>query len=235
MTEKAVRRELDKLKSKKQASGAQKFFKTGPGEYSEGDIFLGISVPQQREVAKKFQDLSLTEVEKLLESPIHEHRFTALEILVFQFEQGSVKEQKRIVEFYLQHLRRVNNWDLVDTSAPYILGEWLVEHERSILGKLSRSKNLWERRVAIVATLTLIKRGDPVETLKLAETYLNDPEDLIHKATGWMLREVGKMDKRTLAGFLDRQAHQMPRTALRYALEHFPENERKKYLTKKVR
>ena len=186
-------------------------------------------------MAKKFQDLSLREVKELLESPIHEHRFVALEILVFQFEKAGEKEQETIVKFYLKYKKHINNWDLVDTSAPYILGRWLKHNDRTVLYRLAKSKSLWDRRIAIVSTYTLIKSGEFEDTLKLSQELLADKEDLIHKAVGWMLREVGKQSEKTLARFLDQHATKMPRTTLRYAIERLEEKKRRFYLTKKAK
>ncbi len=265
LTAVAVRAALAALGSPKKARSLAWFFKTGPGEYGEGDEFLGVTVPEQRKVARQFRDLPLTEIAKLLASKIHEHRLTALLVLVDQFERA-MKDQllgrtlrvepRTIVEFYLEHLERVNNWDLVDSSAPQILGAWLVRREhlgsvgprgrllrgegvasnRAILYKLARSKSLWDRRIAIISTAAFIKHHDFDDMLKIAEMLVHDPHDLIHKAVGWMLREVGKRDQRVEEQFLDRYAATMPRTMLRYAIEKFPHDSRTYYmsLSKKV-
>ncbi len=210
------------------AAGAQRYFKTGPGEYGEGDIFIGLTVPQSRSIAKKYLALPLSEVQKLLASPIHEHRFIALEILIFKYERTD--EQEKIVNFYLKNKKHINNWDLVDTSASYILGNWLIDKDTTILYTLAHAKNLWERRIAIVATAAFIRNGQFADTLALAEILVRDTEDLMHKAVGWMLREVGKKSEKTLTAFLDTHVSHMPRTMLRYAIERFPEKKRKKYL-----
>jgi 3-methyladenine DNA glycosylase AlkD len=230
--EKELRSLADPVKSKLLAG----FFKTGKGEYGEGDVFLGITVPVQRAVAKKFCTLQLSGVSGLLKSPIHECRLTALEILVMQYEKAKRDEntllQKKVVTFYLKHTKYINNWDLVDLSASYILGDWLYSVDRAILYDLVKSKNVWERRIAIVSTSVFIRNNDFADILKLTIISLKDKHDLIHKAVGWMLREVGKRDLKVLVEFLDARAHEMPRTMLRYAIEKFPESQRKAYLMK---
>ncbi len=227
-------KELDSLKNPQKAKILAWFFKTGKGQYGEGDIFLGLTVPLQRSVARKYyKDLPLPEIKKFLQSKIHEHRFTALEILVMKFEAAAEPEKKQIFNFYLLNSTRVNNWDLVDTSAPYIVGEYLTDRPRQILHKLTRSENLWQRRIAIVATYAFIRRDDFYETLQIAKILLPDSHDLIHKAVGWMLREVGKRDSQVLRDFLRQNYAQIPRVTLRYAIEKFSVAERKKYLAGK--
>ena len=211
------------------------FFKTGPGEYSEGDKFLGIRIPNLRALVKKSDDLSLSESLTLLRSEWHEERFMALLLMERRFERASNNDSKdavreEIVTAYLANTRWVNNWDLVDASAPSILGEWLLTRERSVLEKLVLSENLWERRIAIVSTLTLIRAGEFRDALLLTERLLGDRKDLMHKACGWMLREVGKKDREVLILFLGKHARGMPRTMLRYAIERFPEGERRHWL-----
>lgn len=218
--------------NKKKALGASRYFKTKKGEYGEGDIFLGITVPEQRKIAHQYAYLSLSEVCKLLKSNIHEHRFTALEIMVYQFEHGDEKQKEKIFMTYIKCTRWVNNWDLVDTSASYIVGRYLFGTSREILYKLTQSKSLWERRIAIVATHYFILKGDYADTLKISCALFSDTHDLIHKAVGWMLREVGKKDKKTLVSFLNQYKKQIPRTSLRYAIERFTPIERKKFLMK---
>lgn len=232
---KDIIKELSKLKNSKKAKILSRFFKTGKGEYGEGDIFLGITVPEQRKVAKKFLEISLYEISKLLKSKIHEHRFTALEILVLKYgKEKDQKEKEKIVSFYLKNLKSVNNWDLVDTSAPYILGDFLKDKkDRSVLYKLIKSKNIWERRVSIVSCATFIKQNDFKDILNLSEIVLNDKEDLIAKAYGWMLREVYKKDKKTLISFLNKNANKMKRVALRYSIEKMDKEERVKYMKNK--
>lgn len=209
------------------------FFKTGKGQYGEGDQFIGVTVPEQRKVARQFKDLPLAEIEKLVASPIHEHRLTALIILVGQYQtRKKMDDERLIVDFYLTHLDGVNNWDLVDTSASYILGDWILDHpkDRKILDVLAASGDLWKERVAMIATAPLIKAGDYQTTLQLAKQFLTHTHDLMHKATGWMLREVGKQDQPILEAFLDAHAVVMPRTMLRYAIEKFPKKSRIHYL-----
>ncbi len=207
------------------------FFKTGKGQYGYGDIFVGITVPEQRKIAKKFyKTIFLTEVSKLLQSKIHEDRFIALEILVMKFENGNPSEQKQVVDLYLKSTKYVNNWDLVDTSANYILGAYLYERPRKILYKLAKSESLWEKRISIISTSYFIGKNDFKDCLEISKLLLKDDHDLIHKAVGWMLREVGKRDLKTEQKFLDEYATKMSRTTLRYAIERFPEPVRQKYL-----
>ena len=237
MTAREAQRTLKKLAiSKKRAKFLAGFFKTGKGQYAEGDIFFGVTVPQTRRVASQFNDLSLSEIRKLLNSKVHEVRLMALLILVHQFQQGSAVARARIAKFYLKNTTHVNNWDLVDLSADKILGEWLHSHilknvRMKVLVQLARSKNLWERRIAMISTYAFIKCGECVEALKIAKILLNDQQDLIHKAVGWMLREVGKRCSRAQEEkFLKKHCRSMPRTMLRYALEHFPLEFKEKYL-----
>lgn len=206
------------------------FFKTYKGGYGEGDIFIGIIVPDNRKIAKKYSILPLHSIQILLCDPIHEFRLSALLALVEKFKKASAEEKAEIVSFYLSNACYINNWDLVDLSAPQIIGTSMLQGGRELLFKLSKSTNIWEQRIAIVSTYTLIKAGDFGTTIQLAQTYLNHPHDLIHKASGWMLREVGKRNEETLISFLDEFATQMPRTALRYAIEKLPDDKRQYYL-----
>lgn len=232
MQSKDIENALARVADPKRAKLSQRYFKTGPGEYAEGDIFLGVPVPAQRAVAKQFYALSFDELDKLLVSPIHEHRFTALVILVRQFARANEQMQKRIFEFYLAHSKYINNWDLVDVSAPKIVGEylWRTGEQKTLLAELGASRELWRRRIAVLATSAFIMREDFVPTLTVAKQLLSDEHDLIHKAVGWMLREVGKRDRQTLLDFLDRYYKQMPRTALRYAIERLDRGQRTTYL-----
>lgn len=232
VTAAAVRRALRQFASPSRALASARFFKCGPGEYGEGDRFIGVIVPQQRLVAKQFRALPLAEVDALLTSTIHEERLTAHFILTEQFARASDRAtQSRIVRLYLKRLPYVNNWDLVDTSADPILGGWLLEKPRALLDRLARSKHLWSRRVAIIATFRFIKHGESRDTLRIARRLLDDDHDLIHKAVGWMLREVGKrVSVADLRRFLLRHAHEMPRTMLRYAIEHLSAAERARWL-----
>lgn len=224
-------REFNEKADLKKAKVSQGFFKTGPKEYGAGDIFRGISVPEQRKLAKKYMHLSLADVKKLLQSKIHDYRFTALEILVFKYENAKTdKDRETIANFYLKNLKYVNNWDLVDTSAEYILGEYYLETKAKKLYELARSKNIWERRVAIVATHAFIRNNSYEHTLTIAKILLNDTHDLIHKATGWMLREVGKKSLKHELEFLDQHYAKMPRTMLRYAIERLSPVQKKKYM-----
>lgn len=224
---------LKKLGTKERAASSAWFFKTAKGEYGHGDVFVGVAVPEQRKLAKKYVALPQREIAKLLKSRIHECRLTALIILVEQYKKGTEAKREEIVKFYLAHMKYVNNWDLVDSSASNILGMHLLARDRGVLYRLVRSKNIWERRIAIIATLAFIKVGDVHDTLLLSELLLADTQDLMHKAVGWMLREVGKQSRPALVGFLKVHAARMPRTLLRYAIEHFSEAERKRFLRAK--
>jgi 3-methyladenine DNA glycosylase AlkD len=249
-----LQKTLKQSANRQKAKFLQRYFKTGKGEYGEGDIFLGITVPELRKIAARFTDLPFSDLAKLLKSKVHEHRFIALEILVMKFEKSRAKssardlsKQKAIIDFYLNHTAGINNWDLVDTSSWPILGAWLFDQKRdnshagnkslrnaknrAILYKLVRSKNIWERRMAIVSTYFFITKNEFGDTLKIATILLNDAHDLIHKAVGWMLREVSKRDKAILKKFLKTHAAAMPRTMLRYAIEKFPPAARKRYLS----
>lgn len=225
----SLRRDLRKLSNKKKALILQKFFKTGKGQYGEGDLFIGLTVPQSRKIAVKYKDLSYNDIEDLLKSPYHEERLIALLVLVNKFQTQEM-EQRRVYDFYLRHAKLVNNWDLVDLSSDKIVGSFLIDKPRDILYKLANSKNIWERRIAMIACYSFIKDKQYEEGLKIAEILLNDEHDLIQKAVGWMLREIGKRDEKSLVSFLKIHSKQMPRTSLRYAIERFPESTRKKYL-----
>jgi 3-methyladenine DNA glycosylase AlkD len=231
-----VRDVLKEYANPEKAEILQRFFKTGPGQYGEGDIFLGVVVPQQRAIVKKFwKDASLKDIGELLSSKIHEERDVGVLMLVEKFKRGEGEEgKKEIFDFYLRNTAGINNWDLVDLSAPHVVGGYLIDKkiERKVLYKLVKSKNLWERRIAILATFAFIRAGDFGDTLKIAELLLRDSHDLIHKAVGWMLREIGKRNQKVLEKFLQEGGRYMvmPRTMLRYAIERFEEGKRKSYL-----
>ena len=225
-----VKAELEELSDPEHAVKLQGFFKTGEGEYGEGDFFLGVRVPDQRRIAKKYWNIPLTDVLELLRSGIHEHRLTALFILTEQFNKGDEEDRRRIVDLYLSNIAYVNNWDLVDSSAHKILGVWLVDKPRRVLYELAGSESLWERRISIISTFSFIQRGDLVDALALAEALVDDGHDLIHKASGWVLREVGKKDQSALEEFLLEHNKKMPRTMLRYAIERLPEDRRRFYM-----
>jgi len=222
---------MRRLADPRRAASSQRFFRTGPGEYGAGDRFLGLDVPQIRELAREFAALPLPEIEVLLASPWHEARLLAVVLLANQYTRGDATTRLRIYRTYLRRADRVNNWDLVDSSAPAIVGAHLLARSRAPLYKLARSKILWERRIAIVATQHLIRHGEYDDTLRLAVLLVDDEQDLIHKAVGWMLREVGKRDERTLLDFLDRHAGALPRTALRYSIERLTPGRRKRYMS----
>jgi 3-methyladenine DNA glycosylase AlkD len=212
----------------------QRFFKTGPGQYGEGDIFHGIMVPVQRSLAKKYKDLSLLEIKKLLDSNVHEERLIGLLILVEQTKKCDDKKKERIFNFYHRNRKRINNWDLVDLTADRISGAYLFDKDKSLLYKLTESTNIWERRIAIMSTFHFIKNYSFADALCISEKLLYDKHDLIHKAVGWMLREIGKRDLKTEEEFLFKYYKIMPRTMLRYAIEKFPEYKRQAFLKGKI-
>jgi 3-methyladenine DNA glycosylase AlkD len=232
----SLKNELEGLKNPEQAKNLQRFFKTGKGEYGEGDIFLGIKVPVQRSVAKKYADLSIKDLQNLLDSKIHEYRLIALIILTNKYKKAKKDKlkQRQIFEFYLKNTNNINNWDLVDLSAPNIVGDFSETDGTEILKFLAKSKNIWERRIAIISTAPFIKKRIFGETLSIADMLIKDEHDLIHKAVGWMLREVGKRNQEVLEIFLKERYKEMPRTMLRYAIEKFPEEKRKSYLLGKI-
>jgi len=232
---------LNKKASKNKAKLLMRFFKTGEGQYGEGDVFLGVTMPEERKVAKEFTDLPIGEVKKLLKSKYHECRMVALLILIQKYKSYSVAkpasakgygEVKHIFDVYVLNTKYINNWDLVDLSAPNIVGSYLSDKPRDILYKFAKSKSLWERRISVISTSYFIRQNDFKDTLKIAEILLPDKHDLIHKAVGWMLREVGKKNERVLCKFLDKNLTKMSRTALRYSIERFPEESRQYYLKK---
>jgi len=229
-----IRRSLRKYASKQKAKDLQWFFKTGPGEYGEGDVFIGVKVPDIRLVAKKYRDATLEEITVLLHSPVHEERFLALVFLVKRYSDGNEAGKKQIYDYYLDNTSFINNWDLVDTSAHYIMGAHLMDRDRSVLYSLAKSESLWERRISIMTTFHFIREGDFLTSIDLAEMLLSDEEDLIHKAVGWMLREVGNRNRSAEEKFLKKYYRNMPRVMLRYAIEKFPEPLRKSYLKGEV-
>ena len=232
MSYQKAQRHLQAHASTEKARILRTFFKTGPGEYGAGDIFIGVKIPEIRTVAKTFRDLDQKAVLKLLQAPVHEERLLALLILMYQYKAGTPGTKRTIVELYLKHTCSINNWDLVDLSAPKILGDWLLDKDRNLLYQLARSSNMWKRRIAIVSTHAFIREKQYADTFNIADILLQDKEDLIHKATGWMLREAGKRDILALKDFLKPRLTLMPRTMLRYAIERFHEKERQKYLKK---
>jgi len=233
LTHKSVQTALKSNIKPGKAEIFSRFFKTGPGQYGAGDKFLGVMVPEQRQIAKQFIDLPLVEIEKLLNSTWHEERLTAVLILVYQYQQADEKKQKRIFNFYLAHTSRINNWDLVDVSADKIIGAYLFTHpDQELLDKLVISSNLWERRIAVLASFYFIKNQQFDLTLQLAKKLLTDQHDLMHKAVGWMLREIGKRDEAVLIKFLEANLKKMPRTMLRYSLERLGEADRRRFMAK---
>lgn len=220
-------------KNPERAKTSAWFFKSGPGEYAEGDVFWGIPVPVQRSIAKQYSDLPRSGIEQMLSSPVHEVRLTAVFILVNQYKVGDQIVKERCADFYLKHRKYINNWDLVDSSAPHILGDFYKDKTKEVLYTLAHSSVVWERRIAMISTFSYIKQGVIEDAVNIAALLLNDTHDLIHKAVGWMLREIGKHRQSVLLAFLDEHAAAMPRTMLRYAIEHLPENLRQQYLLKK--
>lgn len=227
-----VRHELAGLAEPRRAAGVSRFLRMVPGGYGEGDRAIGVSVPEQRRVASRYwRDIPLAETETLLTSGVHEERLTALFILVRKFTKGRAEERGRIFDIILANTGRINNWDLVDSSAPYIVGPWLIDKDRSVLDRLAGSDLVWDRRIAIMATFAFIKAGDFHWTFRLGERLLHDPHDLVHKAVGWMLREVGNRDRMAEEEFLARHYRVMPRVMLRYAIEKFEPQRRREYLS----
>lgn len=231
-----LKEELRKLANPERAKNSARYFKTGKGEYGEGDKFLGITVPEIRKLVKNYRELDFSDIDKLLHSQFHEERLLALLILVSQFEKGDQKTQEKIFAYYLANTKYINNWDLVDLTAPNIIGEYLRQQKDSgqtrmtdLLYKLAKSKNLWERRISIIAAFAFIRNNSFDEALKISEILLHDKHDLIHKAVGWMLREIGKRNQEVEKNFLDQYAKKMPRTMLRYSLEKFSAAEKKDY------
>ncbi len=229
---KEITTELKLISSPERARVSQRYFKTGPGEYGEGDVFIGATMPQQRLIAKKHTDLTLDEIQLLLDSKVHEERMIGLLILTYQYPKADTVSRRNIYDFYLSNTTRINNWDLVDVTAPKIVGAYLADKDRSTLLSLAKSKLLWDRRIAILSTAAFIDRGESEWTFRLSEILLEDEQDLIHKAVGWMLREVGKKcGEEVEMGFLNKHYKRMPRTMLRYSIERFNEEERRKYLS----
>ena len=227
---KNIREEFKKLSNQEHAARLQKYFKTGKGEYGEGDKFLGLRVPAIRKIAKKYSTISISEASEFLQSPFHEERLFALFILIDLFRRADEEDKKKIYDLYLKSTNYINNWDLVDASAARIVGAYLCTRDKKPIYDLAKSKNLWERRIAMMATSYFIVHNDFADTLKIAEILLNDKEDLIHKAVGWMLREIGKRDFELEENFLRKHCKEIPRIMLRYAIEKFPEEKRKSYL-----
>jgi 3-methyladenine DNA glycosylase AlkD len=229
-----LRKRIKKESNKQQAESLQWFFKTGAGEYGQGDVFAGIKMPVQRIIAKEFKNLNYNDIKELLASKIHENRMIGLLILLGKFKKGDEDEKEKIFKFYIRNRKGINNWDLVDITAPKIVGEHLLERDKKVLYKFAKSKILWERRIAILSTFTFIRAGKFETTYELSDILLDDDHDLIHKAVGWMLRETGKKDLHAEEKFLQSRYKKMPRTMLRYAIEKFPKVKRKKYLLSKI-
>ena len=227
-----IQSELLSLSDPVRAKHSQRFFKTGPGEYGEGDVFLGMTMPELRVIAKKyFSKVDYSAVQELVESKYHEFRMCALVMLVYKYEKFPT-ERKEIYEFFMKNTKYINNWDLVDVTIPKTVGAYLVDKDRSVLYKLVKSSDLWERRIAVLATFAFLSKGDFKDSIRIAELLLKDKHDLIHKAVGWMLREIGKRDEAVLTEFLDKHVTKMPRTMLRYSIERLEEGKRKGYLRK---
>lgn len=229
-----LKKEIKKKANPEKAKILQRFFKTGKGEYGEGDVFLGITVPKQRKIAKKYYNLELKDIQKLLDSKIHEHRMIGLFILINKYKKASLEGKKEIFNLYLENAKRgrINNWDLVDLSTPNIVGNFLLDKNRDILYELAKSDNLWEKRISIISTFAFIRNNDFQDALTISEILLQDKHDLIHKAVGWALREIGKRNQQAEEAFLQKYYKNMPRTMLRYAIEKFDEKKRKFYMGK---
>jgi 3-methyladenine DNA glycosylase AlkD len=230
MTVKKIQIKLRQLGSRKKATDLQRFFKTGPGEYGQGDVFMGVRVPELRKLVKLYPEITIEESVQLLRSSIHEERMLALLILVGKYSKGNETVKKKIYELYLQNTKYINSWDLVDGSAHHIVGDFLMDKSKEPIHRLANSKSLWERRIAILSTFHFIKHNTYSETLKISKILIADEHDLIHKAVGWMLREIGKRHMPAQETFLKKYYKRMPRTMLRYAIEKFPEPKRQKYL-----
>jgi len=229
-----IQKKLNRLGNEDKAKKHQTFFKTGPGEYGEGDIFVGVTVPELRRLAKEYKTIGINETKQLLKSKIHEERLLSLFLLIHRYSKGDEPEKKRIYELYLKNTAFINNWDLIDSSAGHIVGAFLFDKRKKPLYDLVKSDNLWERRISILSTFYFIKHNQFSDTLKISKILLSDKEDLIHKAVGWMLREVGKRDISIEEPFLKKHYKNMPRTMLRYAIEKFPESKRQRYLKGKI-
>mgnify|MGYP000197511225 CR=1 FL=1 len=225
-----LKQDVQELANPERAEHSKRYFKTGPGQYGEGDVFLGLTMPQQREIAKKYKDLQLEQVQELLESGIHTYRMIALVILTLQYKNNN----EEIFNFYLKNTKYINNWDLVDVTTHKIVGEYLLDKPRDILYKLAKSPDLWEKRISIISTFAFIRRGQLDDAINIAEILLHDKHDLIHKAVGWMLREIGNRDLGVEEKFLKKYYNQMPRTMLRYAIEKFEESKRLDYLKGRI-
>ena len=228
-----IKQKLQELADAGKAAHHQKFFKTGKGQYGEGDIFLGVKIPQLRKLAAEFKTLPIRDCETLLQAPIHEERMLALFLLIRHFKKGDPDTKTLIYNMYMDNTQYINNWDLVDSSALHIVGAYIEDRDQSVLIQMARDGHLWQQRIAVIATFKYIKTSNFDTALQVIEILVNHPHDLIHKATGWMLREIGKRDLKTEEDFLDRYAPTMPRTMLRYAIEKFPPEKRKHYLEKK--
>ncbi|MFH0818829.1 MAG: DNA alkylation repair protein [Patescibacteria group bacterium] len=229
---KELQNNLQKLANPNQAKLLQRFFKTAKGEYGEGDIFLGLKVPQLRVLAKKYMSLSLNDVQIMLNGKFHEYRMTGLLILVYKYKKADAKLKTDIYNLYIKNYNNINNWDLVDVTCPHIVGDYLLNKDRKILYQFAKSNHLWKKRIAMITCLAFIREKDFTDIIKLADILLHDQHDLIHKAVGWMLREAGKHDQKLLEAYLNRNYKTMPRTMLRYAIEKLPESKRQHYLRK---
>lgn len=234
MNTSAIHADFNKLANPEQAGHLQRFFKTGKGEYGEGDIFLGIKVPEVRKLVRKYKTVPLSTIQEFMKSKYHEERLFSVLSMVLRFEKGTPETRRMVFDLYVQNIRYVNNWDLVDLSAHQIIGGYLADKNRQLLYDLAVSEDLWKRRIAIISTFYFIRRTDFEDTLKLAAILRKDKEDLIHKAVGWMLREVGNRNFKTEEGFLKVYYRELPRTMLRYAIEKFPEDKRQAYLKGKI-
>ncbi len=229
-----IKNQLHQYASPSRKKANEQFFKTGKGQYSEGDKFRGVSMPDIRKVAKANKDANFSKIQKLLDSPIHEERMCGLVILVYKYKTSNEKRKKQIFNFYIKNRKAINNWDLVDVTTPNIVGDYLFDKDKKLLYKYAKSTSLWERRIAILATFAFIRKNEFKDTLTISKILLKDKEDLIHKAVGWMLREIWKRDNKVVENFLQKNYSQIPRTTLRYSIERMPEKKRKNYLDGKI-
>lgn len=230
-----IQKEVASYANPEKASRLQRFFKTGRGEYGEGDKFLGLIVPIQRAIAKKYNNLSISDIALLINSAYHEFRLIGLFILIYQFNKANEEKRKQIFKLYISKIKYINNWDLIDLSAPHIVGAYLLRKNKKLLYNFAKAKNIWKRRIAILSTFAFIRNDDFADAIQIATILLYDTHDLIHKAAGWMLREIGKRNQKQEELFLKKHYRRMPRTMLRYAIERFPEKKRRAYLTGKIK
>ncbi len=227
-----LRKEMEECSNEEKAKLYQRFFKTGPGQYGEGDVFMGLTMPETRAISSKYTEMPIEEVQELLNSEIHEHRMSALLIVIQKYRKANKEEKRKLYEFYLKNMSRINNWDLIDVTASHVVGDFLFNNkeEKEMLYKLAKSNDLWEKRISVISTFRFIKENEFEDSINISEILLNDKHDLIHKAVGWMLREIGKKDQEIEEEFLRKYHKTMPRTMLRYSLEKFTKDKKDFYM-----